>query len=69
MIRRQATAFALGLALAVLLAFEADAEGLAWWAVLVIAVVPLVLLSLPAGLLLWATWRHGDPYNVEHRYR
>jgi hypothetical protein len=26
------------------------------------------VLGLPAGLMLGATLRHGDPYDVSHRY-
>lgn len=68
MIVRQAIAVALGLVLAVLLGYGAVVEGLPALAVLVIAAVPLVGLALPAGLMLGATLRHGDPYDVRHRY-
>lgn len=34
----------------------------------VLAAIPLVVLGLPAGLMLAATVRHGDPYDVRHRY-
>lgn len=33
-----------------------------------LAAIPLVVLGLPAGLLLQAIVRHGDPYDVRHRY-
>ncbi len=38
------------------------------WAALVLAAAPLVVLGLPAALMLCATIRHGDPYDVSHRY-
>jgi thiamine transporter ThiT len=61
--------FGLGLAGAVVLAFVAEARGVGAGGILLLACCPLVVLSLPAGLLAWGAWRHGDPYNVEHRYR
>jgi hypothetical protein len=66
-IRRQATALAVAIVLAVLLGAGALVEGLWWPAVLVIAAVPLVLLGLPAGLMLAATLRYGDPYDLLDR--
>lgn len=38
------------------------------WVALVIACCPLVVLGLPAGLMLGATLRRGDPYDVLHEY-
>jgi hypothetical protein len=34
------------------------------WVALVFAAGPLVVLGLPAWLLLWATIRRGDPYDL-----
>lgn len=65
----RAVVFGFGLAGAVVLAFLAEARGVGWLGILLLACCPLLLLSLPAGLLAWAAWRHGDPYRVEHRYR
>jgi hypothetical protein len=62
-------AFAVGLAGSVAVAFLAEARGVGAVGILVLACCPLLCLSLPAGLLGWAALRHGDPYNVEHRYR
>jgi hypothetical protein len=56
--------FGLGLVGAVGLAFYAEARGVGWLGVLVLACCPLMVLSLPAGLLMWATIRHGGPYNI-----
>lgn len=64
-----AAVFGLGLTGAIALAFVAEARGVGPLGILVLACCPLMCLSLPAGLLAWAAWRHGDPYNVEHRYR
>lgn len=61
--------FLAGCGLAVALGFLAQARGAGPVGILVLACCPLLVLSLPAGLLAWATLRHGDPYNVEHRYR
>jgi hypothetical protein len=34
----------------------------------ILALVPLVVPGLPAALMLGATIRHGDPYDVRYRY-
>lgn len=34
----------------------------------VLALIPLVVPGLPVALMLGATLRHGDPYDVSHRY-
>lgn len=60
---------AFGMLIAVVLVVYADARGAPWWACLFIACGPLLLLTVPAGLLLWATIRHGDPHDVTYRYR
>lgn len=65
----RAVVFLSGLGLAVALAFLAQARGAGPVGILVVAAIPLVVLSLPAGLLAWATVRRGDPYNVEREYR
>jgi hypothetical protein len=31
--------------------------------------VPLIMPGAPAALLAWATIRHGDAYDVTHRYK
>jgi hypothetical protein len=59
----------LGLVLAVALALWADSRGAPWWADLLVACAPLLLLTVPAGLLGWSTRRHGDPHDVTYRYR
>jgi hypothetical protein len=33
-----------------------------------LGLVPLVMPGAPAALLAFATVRHGDPYDVRHRY-
>jgi hypothetical protein len=30
----------------------------------VLALAPLVIPGLPAGLMAWETWRYGDPYDL-----
>ena len=37
---------------------------LAWRVHPVLALAPLVILGLPAGLMAWETWRYGDPYDL-----
>lgn len=64
MIRRQATALTVAIVLAALIGAGTLVEGLGWPVALVIAVVPLVLLGLPAGLMLAETLRYGDPYDL-----
>jgi hypothetical protein len=59
----------LGLVLAVALALWADSRGAPWWADLLVACAPLLLLTVPAGLLAWTTRRYGDPHDVTCRYR
>lgn len=51
------------LALAGLLAW------LLWGVHPLLAAAPLVALGLPAALMLQATIRHGDPYDVLYKYR
>jgi hypothetical protein len=60
---------ATGCVAAIALAFVAESAGVPWQAILALAAWPLLILTVPAGLLAWAKLRHGDPYNVEHRYR
>jgi hypothetical protein len=43
--------------------------GLGWPVALVLAAIPLVIPGAPAALMLVDTIRHGDPYDVLHRYR
>jgi hypothetical protein len=38
------------------------------WVALVLAAGPLLVLGAPSALMLYATLRHGDPYDVSHRY-
>jgi hypothetical protein len=57
-VRGPATVFALAVV----------AAGFAWQLDPLLALVPLVVPGLPAALLLQATIRHGDPYDVRYRY-
>jgi len=41
---------------------------LLWGAHPVLAAAPLLVVGLPAALMLGATIRHGDPYDVSHKY-
>ena len=54
--------------LLVVLAGALGFAALAWQVHPVLAAVPMIALGVPAGLMAWATWRHGDPYDVSHRY-
>jgi len=69
---RRARASALVLALALVLAGAAYLALRALdprpWVALVGACGPLLIPGLPAALMLAATLRHGDPYDVSHRY-
>jgi len=59
--RGQAGALALAVVLAVLVVAVTSTP--------VLGLGPLVVIGLPAGLMAWATARHGDPYDVTHHYR
>jgi hypothetical protein len=53
---------------AVLVLAVAGAVALGVYVHPVLALVPLVVPGLPAALMLGATIRHGDPYDVRYRY-
>ena len=38
------------------------------WVALLAACGPLLIPGAPAALMLGSTLRHGDPYDVRHRY-
>lgn len=69
---RRARASAVVLLVAVFLSVAAYAWVVTFdprpWAGLVIAAAPLVVLGLPAFLMLYATIRRGDPYDVSHKH-
>jgi hypothetical protein len=49
---------------AVVLALAVVLAVLAWQAHPILALAPLVILGLPAGLMAWETWRYGDAYDL-----
>jgi hypothetical protein len=53
---------------AVVVAVALGLAALAWQLHPILALGPLVCPGLPAALMLAATLRHGDPYDVSHRY-
>lgn len=65
-----------GMVAVLLLAVLLSVAGYVWivladprpWVAVVVSAVPLVVLGLPAWLMLWATIRRGDAYDVSHRY-
>lgn len=69
---RRARASAVVLLVAVFLSVAAYAWVVTFdprpWVALLLCAVPLVVPGLPAVLMLVATIRHGDPYDVSHRY-
>lgn len=54
--------------LSAVLGFAAGLAFLLWHVHPVLALIPLVVPGLPAGLMFAATIRHGSPYDVGYLY-